>query len=204
MNTTPPKTNSAPSQMTSILASTSLYSPNPLAPAPYHQFSKAGQSRQQPSRGSPEASCECGRNCSACSGAQRIRRDFRASLRTDAYRDQTPKEVARPQQCRRRRPFRLHSTPPSNDPTAPYGSPRPGPCGRRCAACDNNRRPSRTSSRLDPDSLTSKPRARQSGWKRAAYAEPAGQAFHDIRPRASQAFEGRALPIGSALWQRAG
>jgi hypothetical protein len=113
MNTTPPKTNSAPSQMTSILASTSLYSPNPLAPAPYHQFSKAGQSRQQPSRGSPEASCECGRNCSACSGAQRIRRDFRASLRTDAYRDQTPKEVARPQQCRRRRPFRLHSTPPS-------------------------------------------------------------------------------------------
>jgi hypothetical protein len=64
MNTTPPKTNSAPSQMTSILASTSLYSPNPLAPAPYHQFSKAGQSRQQPSRGSPEASCECGRNCS--------------------------------------------------------------------------------------------------------------------------------------------
>ena len=46
MNSSPPRTNSAPSQMTSILASASLYSPNPLAPALYHQFPKADQSRQ--------------------------------------------------------------------------------------------------------------------------------------------------------------
>ena len=38
MNTTPPRTNSAPSQMTSILASAGLYPPKPLARQQYHHF----------------------------------------------------------------------------------------------------------------------------------------------------------------------
>jgi hypothetical protein len=50
MNSSPPRTNSAPSQMTSILASARLYSPSSPTPSPYHRSTKADRSHQPPSR----------------------------------------------------------------------------------------------------------------------------------------------------------
>src|ERR1700736_654443 len=53
MNSSPPRTNSAPSQMTSILASARLYSPMPPAHPQYHQFPRGachvgGHDRRRP------------------------------------------------------------------------------------------------------------------------------------------------------------
>jgi len=76
MNSSPPRTNSTPSQMTSILASARLYSPKPLARLQYHQSPKAAWSHSQPLPVWSAASYGCERKCSR---ARKARRNGRGS-----------------------------------------------------------------------------------------------------------------------------